>query len=271
MAIREIKESNDRLLETSYGRIYQHLTDSVTFAIIGSDDKDTHESRYDELRDLIRKYSEKNKIRGFNYVKGTYTYDSGEVAFEKSFILYNISKETALEIARQVNQESIIWKDDDFFGIIYVSDGSTMVSFDKRTLNFTRPNTSADADDKFGTKLPKDKINKYGFQFEGYVVSGRYRNNQLVSYKVPIRFTESYDEDAVDTTGWSKQTPVPLKSLKQGDLFTLKDIPSPKDSQVYIKGEYDRGTRTFGCTKYSDMNSWRDFKGDKMVYIDFYF
>lgn len=270
MAVIEL-ESRDNLLEASYGRIYQHLTDSVTFAIIGSQDKDTYESRYDELRELIRKYSNKGKVRGFNFVNGTYTYDSGTVGFEKSFILYNIEKETALEIGRLLNQESIIWKDEDFFGIIYVSDGSTMVTFDKRTLNFTRPNNATDDDDKFGTKLPKDKINKYGFQFEGYIPTGRYKNNQLVSYRVPIRFTEKYDEDAVDTTGWSAQTPVPLKSLKQGDLFTLKDIPSPKDSQVYIKGEYDRATRTFGCTKYSDMNSWRDFKGDKMVYVDFYF
>lgn len=264
MAVRE--------LEASYSRIYQHLTDSITFAIIGSDDKDTHENRFKELKDIVRKYSERNKIRGFNYVKGTYTYKGGEITFEQSLILYNIDKKTALEIGNLLNQETIIWKDDDFFGVIYCSDGSVDMTFDKRTLNFSQ-NNYPDPEEKefFGTKLPKDNVNKLGFRFEGYVQSGGTRCNQYVNYNVPVRFAESYDEDAVDTTGWSVQTPVPLKSLKKGDLFTLKDIPSPKDSQVYIKGDYDKSTRTFECTKYSDMNSWRDFKGDKMVYVDFYF
>ena len=36
-----------------------------------------------------------------------------------------------------------------------------------------------------------------------------------------------------------------LKELKQGDWFTLKPIEAPKESQVYIRGEYDRTEKKY--------------------------
>ena len=44
--------------EASYSRIYQHTQDDSTFAIIGSEDKDTGENRKRELYDLLKKYKE---------------------------------------------------------------------------------------------------------------------------------------------------------------------------------------------------------------------
>ena len=34
--------------------------------------------------------------------------------------------------------------------------------------------------------------------------------------------------------------PKKLKNVKQGEYFTLRPIAEPKESQVYIRGEYDR-------------------------------
>lgn len=62
-----------------------------------------------------------------------------------------------------------------------------------------------------------------------------------------------------------------LKDLKQGEMFTLKPIQYPKDSQVYIKGEYIRGERKYSCTKYSDICYERFLKGDKEVFTEFIF
>lgn len=62
-----------------------------------------------------------------------------------------------------------------------------------------------------------------------------------------------------------------LSELKQGEFFTLKPIENPKDSQVYIKGSYQRGKNAFDCTKFSDVCDTRLIKSDKEIYIDFVF
>jgi hypothetical protein len=62
-----------------------------------------------------------------------------------------------------------------------------------------------------------------------------------------------------------------IKDLKKGEYFTLKEIEEPNESQVYVKGEYDRLSKTYSCNKFSDMNSERFFKGDKVVYTGFTF
>lgn len=62
-----------------------------------------------------------------------------------------------------------------------------------------------------------------------------------------------------------------LKELKKGDWFTLKEIEFPKESQVYIRGEYDRSSKTYSCVKWNDMNEERFFKGTKKVFTEFTF
>lgn len=62
-----------------------------------------------------------------------------------------------------------------------------------------------------------------------------------------------------------------IKELKQGEMFTLKEIEFPKDSQVYVRGEYDRGSKTYSCTKWNDSNAERFFKGTKTVFTEFTF
>lgn len=65
--------------------------------------------------------------------------------------------------------------------------------------------------------------------------------------------------------------PQNLKSLKPGEYFTLRPIAEPKESQVYIRGEYDRTEKKYECIKFSDMCDSRLLKGDKKVYTDFIF
>ena len=62
-----------------------------------------------------------------------------------------------------------------------------------------------------------------------------------------------------------------LKDVKKVSFFTLKPIETPNESQVYIKGEYDRTTKSYCCSKFSDINYSRDFKSNKIVYTDFTF
>ena len=62
-----------------------------------------------------------------------------------------------------------------------------------------------------------------------------------------------------------------IKELKKGEFFTLKPIAEPKESQVYIRGDYDRSEKKYECIKFNDMNEYRYYKGEKEVYTDFVF
>jgi uncharacterized alpha/beta hydrolase family protein len=62
-----------------------------------------------------------------------------------------------------------------------------------------------------------------------------------------------------------------IKDIKKGDYFTLKEIAEPKESQVYIKGDYDKSSKTYSCIKFSDVKSERFIKGDKVVFTGFTF
>ena len=62
-----------------------------------------------------------------------------------------------------------------------------------------------------------------------------------------------------------------VKQLKQGEWFTLKPISEPKESQVFVRGEYDRSAKKYECGKFSDISYSRLIKGDTEVYTDFVF
>lgn len=100
----------------------------------------------------------------------------------------------------------------------------------------------------------KDEINEYLEELE---------NNGT---KYTIRVAENND---IRSTQMIK--PRKLKNLKKGEYFTLRPISNPKESQVYIRGEYDRYEKKYECIQFSDMCSTRYIKGDKEVYTDFIF
>ena len=61
-----------------------------------------------------------------------------------------------------------------------------------------------------------------------------------------------------------------LNNLDNGVFFTLKPIDFPKDNQVYARDFYDRESKRYCISNYS--NTIEKFvKGDKVVYINFEF
>lgn len=62
-----------------------------------------------------------------------------------------------------------------------------------------------------------------------------------------------------------------LKDLKKGEWFTRKPIEEPKESQVYIKGDYDRTDKKYGCQHWNDVNNEVFLKGTTKVYVEFTF
>lgn len=62
-----------------------------------------------------------------------------------------------------------------------------------------------------------------------------------------------------------------IRQIKKCTFFTLKPIEEPNESQVYVRDEYNRSTKKYEAYKFEDVSDFREFKGDKKVYIDFYF
>lgn len=61
------------------------------------------------------------------------------------------------------------------------------------------------------------------------------------------------------------------KELKKGEYFTKKPISEPRESQVWIRGDYDRSTKKYECYRFDDMNTLNYVSGTKEVYTDFTF
>ena len=62
-----------------------------------------------------------------------------------------------------------------------------------------------------------------------------------------------------------------LKDVKNNEWFTRKPIEEPKESQVYIKGDYDRTDKKYCCTHWNDIGNDVFLKGSTKVYVEFTF
>ena len=62
-----------------------------------------------------------------------------------------------------------------------------------------------------------------------------------------------------------------VKELKKGDFFTKKELSAPNDTQVWIRGEYDRASKRYVITRFSDFCDTQLMRGDKEVFTDFTF
>lgn len=229
-----ISESlHSRINENSLSRLWQHTQDDTTFAIIGSNDKDTHEDRSKELMQLVRENSFKNSRNGWSNLEGTYTYEDGHTEVERSCIIYNITKQNALNIAKELNQESIIWKDEDFFGIIGV-DGDIMYKFTKDPKNMSFEDV-----ENFSSRLmQKNNINKhnsgkaFNFKLEKLYPNKKSSIDKLGGYDIIKETLLSINESASISRIY--------KHMKEHDVACIsasKYLPNRND--YYTQQEYE--------------------------------
>lgn len=62
-----------------------------------------------------------------------------------------------------------------------------------------------------------------------------------------------------------------VKQLKEGELFTKKQIADPSDDQVWIRGNYIRTEKKYECINFDDANRYCYLPADKEVFTDFIF
>jgi hypothetical protein len=57
-----------------------------------------------------------------------------------------------------------------------------------------------------------------------------------------------------------------IRELKRGDYFKLKE-----NGKVYVRGDYDRGSKKYSYSDFFDMMNEHFAKGSKPVIVDFEF
>jgi regulatory protein YycH of two-component signal transduction system YycFG len=131
LEILESYKTNHSLNESSLQRIWQHITNPKTiFAVVsayrgGMDNESRHRQLAKDIRD-----------KGFGYIeqKGGYTYEDPETgeegtSEEKSYLIPNIPKKVAIDLALKYSQESILYKDFDGFFLIETATGNIWMKF----------------------------------------------------------------------------------------------------------------------------------------------
>lgn len=91
---------------------------------------------------------------------------------------------------------------------------------------------------------------------------------KFVSKKLGLSEANQMSPEEMEEVGIRE---VMLKDVKKGDYFTLRPISEPKESQVYKKEDYDKSSKKFWCSKFSNISDGREFPGTKKVYVDFTF
>ena len=240
------KKMFEGLNEGGISRIWQHTQDDDTFAIIGSQDKDTKEDR---SKELIKKVRELNL--GFKPLFGSYEYEDGTIGKELSLLIPNISLEDAKRLMNEVNQECIIFKDKDFFGFID-QNGNPDGEFSKDAYNMN----FSDEDIKiFGSRLAKHKNENqkkpWKFVMEQYIPEERnsVRNIGENHKKEKIFELDRDVLDNVDANDLREATSDLNESHKDWDLIFDRDTG---DRQV----EYGINWIQFTTDNYDDAVRW---------------
>ena len=131
-------------------------------------------------------------------------------------------------------------------------------------------NEHSDIEEGFRSEETNDYVTarRIAKQHNGRITGPKFKNGIktfTISYRENLRKSmhEAVDEECC--------TKVNIKKVKKGDYFTMKPIAEPKESQVWIKGDYDRENKAYECQRFSDMNDFKYIKANKDVYIDFTF
>lgn len=110
MKIRVVNETFDSLIESNTSRIYQHITQDDTWAIISGYRDDAPES---ENRKSQAQLKANVKSLGYGFIESVARWVSGGVGYdEKSLLIPNITEKDAMKLGKGGEQKTIIIKTD---------------------------------------------------------------------------------------------------------------------------------------------------------------
>jgi hypothetical protein len=116
--------------EASLSRVWQHVTNSKSFAVISSF---RTENPLEKNMELFNDLKKDVSALGHGYIqqKSGYTYADGTPAEERSLFIPNITFEDAVKLGKKYNQETIIFKDADQFVLYNPTTKQVDTNFDK--------------------------------------------------------------------------------------------------------------------------------------------
>ena len=59
-----------------------------------------------------------------------------------------------------------------------------------------------------------------------------------------------------------------LRNVKHGGFFRLSNSET---APVWVRGDYNRASKKFEAYKYDNVNYWNEFRGSRIVFVDFEF
>ena len=59
-----------------------------------------------------------------------------------------------------------------------------------------------------------------------------------------------------------------LRNVKHGEFFRLSNSET---APVWVRGDYNRDSKKFDAYKYNDVNYCNEFRGSRIVFVDFEF
>jgi len=245
------------LQESSLSRILQHIESNRTFAVIsafrGYNPMNGWQLDYPELIDLEEDERDKiikeldedaheelkielRKIYNFGAIEQGSGYEKVD---EKSFFIPNISYDRAFYFANKYKQQSILWKDNNFFGIIY-------------TLNFIDSETGIEHKEhekgiEFERQI-KDGVITFNPEVLKYAYSQLFRGNTNQKKKFAFNIKENYC--IFEKCIYDRWTTMAKAQIKDGlnkykNIFTNEVIVDSKDDKENLKESNNNWRKQF--------------------------
>ena len=128
MKLKKILE--ETIGESTLSRVWQHVTNSKSFAVISPFRSENPLEKNLELYDQLKK-DVSGLGHGYIQQKSGYTYADGTPAEERSLLIPNISFEDAVKLGKKYNQETIIFKDAEQFILYNPTTKEIVMNFSK--------------------------------------------------------------------------------------------------------------------------------------------
>lgn len=160
MKLKKILE--ETIGESTLSRVWQHVTNSKSFAVISPFRSENPLEKNLELYDQLKK-DVSGLGHGYIQQKSGYTYADGTPAEERSLLIPNISFEDAVKLGKKYNQETIIFKDAEQFILYNPTTKEIVMNFSKdKGLTFD-PEVLKYAYSEFLKSKSKNSIKPFAF------------------------------------------------------------------------------------------------------------